>query len=83
MELVRQMRVGEQSALEGLYARYGSLIFTLTLALRIVAGHTQVEIASGPAPLCDRLLSREKNQRRTSWVEVRRTHVQPVSLQTR
>ena len=40
------MQVGEKSALEGLYARYGSLIFTL--ALRIVAGHTQVEIASGP-----------------------------------
>src|ERR1700704_5924839 len=33
-ELVRQMRGGEESALEGLYARYGGLIFTL--ALRIV-----------------------------------------------
>jgi RNA polymerase sigma-70 factor (ECF subfamily) len=33
-ELVRQMQVGEESALEGLYARYGGLIFTL--ALRIV-----------------------------------------------
>ena len=33
-ELVRQMQVGEESALEGLYARYGGLIFTL--ARRIV-----------------------------------------------
>jgi RNA polymerase sigma-70 factor (ECF subfamily) len=33
-DLVRQMQVGEESALEGLYARYGGLIFTL--ALRIV-----------------------------------------------
>ena len=33
-ELVRQMQVGKESALEGLYARYGGLIFTL--ALRIV-----------------------------------------------
>jgi RNA polymerase sigma-70 factor (ECF subfamily) len=33
-ELVREMRVGEEAALEGLYARYGGLVFTL--ALRIV-----------------------------------------------
>lgn len=33
-EFVRQMQVGEEAALEGLYARYGGLIFTL--ALRIV-----------------------------------------------
>ena len=33
-ELLRQMQAGEESALEGLYARYGGLVFTL--ALRIV-----------------------------------------------
>jgi RNA polymerase sigma-70 factor, ECF subfamily len=33
-ELLRRMRLGDESALEGLYARYGGLVFTL--ALRIV-----------------------------------------------
>jgi RNA polymerase sigma-70 factor, ECF subfamily len=33
-ELVRRMRAGNESALEGLYARYGGLVYTL--ALRIV-----------------------------------------------
>src|SRR5713101_7000463 len=36
-ELLRQMQVGEESALEALYACYGGLIFTL--ALRIVGDH--------------------------------------------
>src|SRR5438445_13128816 len=34
VELLRQMKLGEESGLELLYARYGGLIFTL--ALRIV-----------------------------------------------
>src|SRR5262245_16803510 len=34
LELLRQMRLGDESALEALYTRYGGLIFTL--ALRIV-----------------------------------------------
>lgn len=34
LELIRRMRRGDESALEGLYARYGGLVYTL--ALRIV-----------------------------------------------
>jgi RNA polymerase sigma-70 factor (ECF subfamily) len=33
-ELIRRMRLGDESALEGLYARYGGLVYTL--ALRVV-----------------------------------------------
>jgi RNA polymerase sigma-70 factor (ECF subfamily) len=36
-ELLRRMRLGDESALEALYARYGGLVFTL--ALRIVGDH--------------------------------------------
>jgi RNA polymerase sigma-70 factor (ECF subfamily) len=36
-ELLRRMQLGDESALEGLYRRYGGLVFTL--AMRIVGDH--------------------------------------------